>query len=179
MQADPIVAATSRANRFRCGLAAVVVAFAPAGCTTDVEAPANAAPAAFAWGPETPHFNLEAILRGDGFGLVKFRQPNDDDFTVFLDVWVRDLAPNTSHVLQRAVDTQLDGQCVNSGWLTLGHGLSPHAIQTDVNGTGRASLFRNLPAVPGATFDIHFRVIVESTGSVVLESACYRFTISA
>src|SRR6266568_3973382 len=30
------------------------------------------------WGPETPHFNLEIVLRGEGFGLVRFRQPNDD-----------------------------------------------------------------------------------------------------
>ncbi len=30
------------------------------------------------WGPETPHFNLQVILRGDGFGLVKFPQPNDE-----------------------------------------------------------------------------------------------------
>jgi hypothetical protein len=32
------------------------------------------------WGPETPSFNLEVILRGEGFGLVKFRQPNDGTF---------------------------------------------------------------------------------------------------
>jgi len=25
------------------------------------------------WGPETPNFNLEVVLRGEGFGLVKFR----------------------------------------------------------------------------------------------------------
>src|SRR5438067_9778789 len=34
--------------------------------------------AAQPWGPETPNFNLEVVLRGDGFGLVKFRQPNED-----------------------------------------------------------------------------------------------------
>src|SRR5262245_22165535 len=54
------------------------------------------------WGPETPRFNLEIVLRGDGFGLVRFRQPNDDVRVVDLDVWVRDLAPNTSYLLQRA-----------------------------------------------------------------------------
>ena len=34
---------------------------------------------ATSWGPETPHFNLEVILRNDdgGFGHVEFRQPND------------------------------------------------------------------------------------------------------
>jgi hypothetical protein len=53
------------------------------------------------WGPETPNFNLQVILGGEGFGLVKFRQPNDDDLVIYLDVWVRDLEPNTSYLLQR------------------------------------------------------------------------------
>src|SRR5436190_945402 len=61
------------------------------------------------WGPATPPFNLEVILRdvtgGQGFGHVKFRQPNDGDKIVFLGTWVRDLAPNHSYMLQRAVDT--------------------------------------------------------------------------
>ena len=63
---------------------------------------------ATAWGPETPPFNNEIILRdpsgGSAFGHVKFRQPNDADLIVYLDTWVRDLAPNTSYRLQRAVD---------------------------------------------------------------------------
>jgi len=50
------------------------------------------------WGPETPSFNIEVILRdvagGSGFGHVKFRQPSDTDKIVYLDTWVRDLAPN-------------------------------------------------------------------------------------
>jgi len=45
------------------------------------------------WGPETPHFNDEIILRGDGFGLVKFRQPNDADRIVYLDTWFEILLP--------------------------------------------------------------------------------------
>src|SRR5206468_11123004 len=72
-----------------------------------------------AWGPETPNFNLEVVLRGDGFGLVKFRQPNDDALIVNLDIWVRDLEPNTVYVLQRAVDRTLDGVCPTVGWLPL------------------------------------------------------------
>ena len=66
------------------------------------------------WGPEAPNFNLEVILRGEGFGLVKFRQPNDDSFIVNLDVWVRNLAPNTSYLLQRAVDTVVDDDCTST-----------------------------------------------------------------
>ena len=38
------------------------------------------------WGPETPPFNLEVVLHGQGFGLVKFRQPNDDKLIINLDV---------------------------------------------------------------------------------------------
>ena len=142
-----------------------------------------------AWGPETPPFNLEAILRdvsgGDGFGHVKFRQPNDANRIIYLDTWVRDLAPNHSYLLQRAVDTVLDGNCTSTGWLTLGNGLMPHAIVTDDRGTGRAALFRDLdppgPATgppPGAQFDIHFRVIDAVSLAPVLQSGCYRFTVS-
>ena len=132
-----------------------------------------------AWGPETPNFNLEVVLRGQGFGLVKFRQPNDGEAIIYLDTWVRDLAPNTDYVLQRAVDTEVDGNCVSTSWLTLGKGLAPQAITTDDRGVGRGALFRSVAAFPvGSQFDIHFRVIDQATSAVVLESGCYTFTIS-
>jgi hypothetical protein len=131
------------------------------------------------WGPETPSFNLEVILRGEGFGLVKFRQPNDDTFIINLDVWLRDLEPNTSYLLQRAVDPNVDDNCTSTAWLTLGKGLQPQSITTDERGTGREELFRSVAALPpGSEFDIHFRVIEESTSAVVLTSQCYQFTIS-
>jgi hypothetical protein len=140
---------------------------------------------AVAWGPEDPHFNLEVILRspdGRAFGLVKFRQPNDAALIINLDTWVRGLAPNTSYALQREVDlSPADGICTGeSGWLTLGKGLTPQAITTDADGTGRESLFRSVAAFPvGQEFDIHFRVVDDGTKSVVaLASGCYRFTIS-
>jgi hypothetical protein len=140
---------------------------------------AFAAKAGPPWGPETPHFNLEVVLRGDGFGLVKFRQPNDADKIVYLDTWVRDLAPNTSYRLERATDTTADDNCTGTAWLTLGSGTLPQAITTDDKGTGRAQLFRNLSTLAlGATFDIQFRVIDAATSAVVLESTCYQFTVS-
>src|ERR1700693_60348 len=130
-------------------------------------------------GPETPHFNLQIILRGEGFGLVRFRQPNDDTRIVHLDTWVRDLAPNTSYLLQRAADANVDDNCTSTGWLTLGKGSQPQSITTDATGTGREELFRNLAAFPvGSMFDIQFRVIEEGSGAVVLTSQCYQFTIS-
>jgi hypothetical protein len=135
------------------------------------------------WGPETPNFNLEVILRpsgaGSGFGHVKFRQPNDADKIVYLDTWVRDLAPNHSYLLQRAVDTNVDGNCKGSAWLTLGQGMTPRAISTNDRGTGSAPLFRDLAPLPvGAARDIHFRVVDAGTLAPVLESACYQFTVS-
>ena len=137
------------------------------------------------WGPETPHFNIQAILRpvaggpADGLALVKFRQPNDAEKIVYLDVSVRNLAPNHSYYLQRATDTSVDDDCTGTNWLTLGRGLTPVAITTDDRGTGRAQLFRSLAAFPaGMQFDIHFRVIDAATTAVVLESGCYQFTVS-
>ena len=162
----------------------VLLALSVAGCSDAPTMPAAAAvrpvaSADAAWGPETPHFNLEVVLRGEGFGLVKFRQPNDDQAVIYLDTWVRDLAPNTSYLLQRAVDTTIDGDCTSSGWLTLGKGAVPQSILTDETGTGRESLFRSVAAFPpGSRFDIHFRVIDATTSAVVLESGCYEFTIS-
>ncbi|MGH2626942.1 MAG: hypothetical protein ACRDHY_09870 [Anaerolineales bacterium] len=159
-------------------LLALACADQPAAPNTEV-AGLTAEPAFQAWGPETPQFNLEVVLRGDGFGLVKFRQPNDGATVVYLDTWVRDLAPNTSYRLQRAVDTVIDDVCTNaSGWLTLGQGLTPYAIQTDESGTGRAALWRAVPPVVGAEFDINFRVIDDATGAVVLQSECYQYRVS-
>jgi hypothetical protein len=131
------------------------------------------------FGPETPNFNLEVILRGDGFGHVKFRQPNDDDAIVYLDTWLRDMKPNTAYRVQRAVDASVDGNCTSQAWLTLGKGLTPQAITTDEKGTGREELWRNLSAFPsGSEFDIHFRVVEDVSQAAVLESGCYQFRIS-
>ena len=136
------------------------------------------------WGPETPPFNIEVILRdvsgGGGFGHVKFRQPNDGAKIVDLETWVRDLAPNRAYRLQRAVDTTLDGNCprLETDWLTLGKGLVPQTITTDARGTGREDLWRDLGAAPtGKQFDINFRVIDAISSAPVLESGCYRFTV--
>ena len=161
------------------GFTGLMMAGMLSGACTEAAAPTR--PRFEAWGLETPNFNLEVVLRNDagGFGLVKFRQPNDAEKVIYLDTWVRDLAPNTSYRLQRAVDTSIDGVCTSTGWLTLGKGLTPEAIVTDETGTGRAQLFRSVAAFPvGAQFDIHFRVIEDATSTVVLESGCYQFTIS-
>ena len=153
------------------------------GCSGDAIAPlgperSESSPSQ-AWGPEVPPFHLEVVLRGDGFGLVKFRQPNDADFIIYLDTWVRGLEPNTSYSLQRAVDTTVDDVCTSETWLTLGKGLVPQAITTDDTGTGREQLFRDVTGVPlGMQFDIHFRVIDAQTAEVVLESECYQYGVS-
>ncbi len=156
-------------------LLATLAAGAAAAAQADVGPP---------WGPETPNFNLQAALRppggGDsGFGLVRFRQPNESDQiqTILLDVWVRDLAPNHLYYVQRAVDTNVNDDCTGTNWTmpTLG------TITTDDRGTGRAELSRDLPAAvqPGATFDIHFRIAETPTAtSRVLESGCYQYTVS-
>jgi hypothetical protein len=138
---------------------------------------AQADPDGTSWGPATPNFNLEAVLLpvaggpADGFGLVKFRQPKDAETKIYLDTWVRDLAPNHTYTLERAVDLVVDGACPEGGWAPVG------TIQTDDSGTGRAALTRTIPtALLGTEFDIHFR-IVDATG-VVLESSCYQYTVS-
>ena len=169
-----------RLSRLACCAAAVLF-----GCrSTNPIAPAESQLPAFeaqGWGPETPGFNLEVILRGDngGFGLVSFRQPNDDALVINLGTWVRNLTPNTEYQLQRAVDVTLDGECTSTAWLTLGKGTVPQTILTDGSGSGREELFRSVAAFPvGSTFDIHFRVIEAGSGAAALASGCYQFVIS-
>lgn len=163
-------------------LAVVCTTIVLAACTApDATSPNTTASlrTSASWGPETPKFNNEIVLRGDGFGLVKFRQPNDADRIIYLDTWIRGLAPNTAYNLQRAVDTNINDDCTSNSWLTLGKGTTPQSIMTDARGTGREDLFRNVSAFPvGATFDIHFRVVNATTNAVVLTSECYQFTIS-
>jgi hypothetical protein len=123
--------------------------------------------------------DLEVILRGEGFGLVKFRQPKDAEAIIFLDTWVRDLAPNTEYLLQRAVDATVDNDCTSTAWLTLGKGLQPQSIVTDAQGVGRAELFRDVSAIPpGSEFDIQFRVIDALTQAVVLQGDCYQYRVT-
>jgi hypothetical protein len=160
----------------------VLATLSVAACSPDQPtAPGTPDRLALSLEPATPNFHLEVVLwptSSSGFGLVKFRQPKDDAFIVLLDTWVRDLAPSTAYRLQRAVDVTVDDDCTSTDWLTLGQGLTPFAILTDETGTGTAALWRGVPALPGTEFDIHFRVIDDGTGSVVLQSECYQYTIS-
>jgi hypothetical protein len=125
-------------------------------------------------------YNLEVVLRGDGNrgGHIHFRQERDPAKIITLDTKVHRLLPNHAYSLQRAVDTNLDGQCTGTSWLTLGYGLTPHNILTDNKGNGSDVLWRDVSAISsGTVFDIHFRVIDALTGEVVLSSDCYQYTV--
>jgi hypothetical protein len=165
----------------------LIAALAAIGCKEGPTAPralsANTTMAGDRSTGDTPNYNLEVLLRPAGswagFGHVKFRQSGNDDVQrVDLGVWVRDLAPNTEYQLQRAVDTNLNGSCTSSSWLTLGKGAVPQSILTDANGTGREDLFRILPNAAGSTFDIYFRIVRKDAPTVpVLTSECYQFSV--
>lgn len=125
-------------------------------------------------------YNLEVVLRGDGnqSGHIHFRQDKDAAKIITLDIKVHHLEPNHNYLLQRAVDTNLDGNCTGTAWLTLGKGLQPQSILTDEKGNGSEELWRNVTMIPsGTTFDIHFRVIDAVTMEVVLTSDCYQYTV--
>jgi hypothetical protein len=143
---------------------------------------AVAATTAVAAAHADPGRNIEAVLRPtatgpqEGFGLIRFRQPKDAELVVELDVWVRDLLPNHTYVVQRAAEGPANGECTGSNWTmpTLG------TITTDDRGTGRAALSRPLPAaLLGAEVDIHFRIAESAdAASGVLASGCYQFVAS-
>jgi hypothetical protein len=132
--------------------------------------------------PDHPFYDLNVLLfasaRSSELGFIQFRQNADEPKVIHLDTRVHGLEPNTNYLLQRAVDTVLDGNCTSSTWLTLGAGLSPLAIVTNDKGFGEAELFRSVAAIAaGTTFDIHFQIIKESTLEVVLTSDCYQYTV--
>ena len=130
--------------------------------------------------PAIPPYDLDVILRGrdNNVGYVMFRQDPDPAKIITLNTWIRNLIPNHSYKLQRAVDTNLDGNCTGTSWLTLGEGPQPKSIVTDKHGNGNAELWRDVTAIQsGTSFDIHFRVIDAVTLDVVLTSNCYRFTV--
>jgi len=127
-------------------------------------------------------YNLEVVLRGEGNqgGHIHFRQDRDGAKIIELNTKVHNLEPNREYLLQRAVDVinVVDGNCTSTSWLTLGYGLTPHAILTDANGNGEDVLWRDVTAIPsGSSFDIHFRVIDKLTLDVVLTSDCYQYTV--
>ena len=130
--------------------------------------------------PIVARVNLDVTLRGDGHGHghIKFRQPPDAFFIVFLDTRVRGLEPNTDYQLQRAVDTVVDDNCTSQTWLTLGQLTAPLLLHTDARGKGQAQFSRQLTSPAGTEFDIHFQVIDAVTKAVVLHSGCYQFKVS-
>jgi len=131
--------------------------------------------------PPGPHYNLNVWLLGANpgqVGFIAFRQRENETQLIHLDTRIMGLDPNTSYLLQRAVDTTLDGNCTSTSWLTLGKGLDPQALTTGKHGFAREQLFRSVSTIPvGSTFDIHFQIIKESTGEVVLASECYEYTV--
>jgi hypothetical protein len=131
--------------------------------------------------PGGPNYNLNVWLVGDKrgeLGFIAFRQREGESQMIYLDTYVRGLEPNTSYILQRAVDTTLDGNCAGTAWLTLGKGLVPQSIVTNKGGVGHEALFRSVASIPvGSTFDIHFQILKESTSEVVLDSDCYEYTV--
>ena len=132
--------------------------------------------------PDHPYYDLNVLLfstpNSSELGFIQFRQTVDEPKVIHLDTRVYGLEPNTNYLLQRAVDTDLDGNCTGSAWLTLGAGPDALAIVTDDNGSGEAELFRSVAAIAaGTTFDIHFQIINASTLEVALASDCYHYTV--
>ena len=125
------------------------------------------------------HFNLDVILKGvQGAGSIKFRQNSDTAKIIILETEVTGLAANHEYKLQRAVDTNIDGNCTGTSWLTLGKGLQSQSILTDGFGTDTEHLWRSVAALASGTrYDIHFQIIDAITLDVILTSDCYQYTV--
>jgi len=168
-------------------LKSVCILLILAGCSEKAEVlpvvPGEESANARTWNSANhPNYDLNVLLsatsNGPELGFIKFRQNEGEPQLIHLDTRVHGLEPNTNYLLQRAVDTALDGNCTSTTWLTLGKGLDPQAIVTNDKGFGEAELFRSVSAIPvGSTFDIHFQIIKEGTLDVVLSSDCYQYTV--
>lgn len=129
-------------------------------------------------------FNLNVVFKGvaktspQGSGYMEFRQDPDTARIIDLNTWVRNLEPNHSYLLQRAVDPISNPDCASTAWLTLGLGLTPQDILTNSKGDGHADLWRNISSVArGTSFHIHFQIVDASTLATVLISDCYDYTV--
>lgn len=125
-------------------------------------------------------YNLDVNLTGSGnaTGSILFRQDPDTIKIVTLETKVDKLLPNHEYLLQRAVDTQIDGNCTGTMWLTLGKGLTPRSIFTDPYGKGTEILWRDLSALAsGTVFDIHFQILDAANMSILLNSGCHQYTV--
>jgi hypothetical protein len=58
----------------------------------------------------------------------------------------------------------------------MGQGTTPQPILTDETGTGRAALWRSVPATATPS-DIHFRVIQTGTSTIALQSDCFQLLV--
>jgi hypothetical protein len=167
---------TTACNRLLQSLAAITLAWGCAAEGPTAPLPVSSPSLSIQSVGTRPHYNLDVVLRAParhekGRGHIKFRQPVDNDFIIYLDTHVHRLGKNTTYTVQRAVDTVIDDNCTSEAWLTLG------TITTDKHGTGFAALTRALPATnDGLTFDIHFRV-VDAASVIALASRCYQFTV--
>ena len=105
-------------------------------------------------------------------------QDPDTARIINLNTWVRNLEPNHSYLLQRAVNPITDPDCSSTAWLTLGLGLDQQDLKTDSKGDGHAELWRAVTSIArGTQFRIHFQIVDATTLNPVLFSDCYDYTV--
>jgi hypothetical protein len=125
----------------------------------------------------SPNRSRTVGFRGTGWGRVQFRQPDDGVARIFYIVWVRDLTPNTSYLLQEA-----SGPTVCTGgaseWATIGSNGKRQDILTDPRGSAHLPLSRTAPrSLVGTQLGARLRIVENASGAVVLESDCFLFEV--
>ncbi|MEO6684110.1 MAG: hypothetical protein ABIN48_14905 [Ginsengibacter sp.] len=100
--------------------------------------------------------SLKSIGKDAGVGFIKFRQDPDTARVITLDTWVKNLRPNHSYLLQRAVNPIADViGCSSTAWLTLGEGLQSKSILTNARSMATQNydaIFQVLPVVQYSIF---------------------------
>lgn len=89
-----------------------------------------------------------------------------------MEVNIHDAVPDTTFLVQRAVDLVPDGLCtLASGWLTTG----PLTVSEGGAGAAHFEIHRGPPFVSGVRFDVMFRAL-GSEGSVLVTD-CFTVTV--
>jgi hypothetical protein len=119
------------------------------------------------------HSTLTAVTgQGTGRVLVAPTAADQGTFAVEVEVNIHDAVPNTTFLVQRAVDLVPDGACtLASGWLTNG----PLTVSEGGAGAAHFEVHRGAPFVSGIQFDVVFRAVGDD-GSL-LASDCFTVTV--
>lgn len=122
------------------------------------------------------NYTIEMYGADDTRGVIRFSHKPDDDI-IILNIYAHDLPADHRYHLQYAIDTDLNGQCAATNWVSAGDHTTEFDMEADR--TGAIIEEYKIPAsrmLNGSSFDIRFQ-LKDQTSEVVLTSTCYPYRV--